>query len=148
VVQIIDAPVIVWAACEQRGIPPEALEGFKVTADDVYLQLTSGAVWRVEISSLPADVQDLGPDPEVMRAMGPGPESVTVPVSTGMTGDDHGPTLYLPEISEAIHDILIKAGLGSIEALAAASDRELEALPGIGRATVKRIRGALAGLKV
>jgi hypothetical protein len=137
VAQMIDAPTIVWAACEQRSIPPEALEGFEVTADDVYLQLTSGGVWRVEISSLPADVQGLGRPPETMRAMGPGPESVTAP-------DDHGPTLYLPELSEALHEALIKAGYGSVDELAAASDRELEAVPGIGRATVKRIRAALA----
>jgi hypothetical protein len=144
VTQLIDAPVIVWAACAQRSIPPEALEGFEVTADDVFLQLTSGAVWRVEISSLPADVQGLGPVPETMQAAGPGPESVTTPGDEHPTGtQEHGPTLYLPELSEAIHETLIKAGFGSIEALAAASDRELEAVPGIGRATVKRIRAAM-----
>jgi DNA integrity scanning protein DisA with diadenylate cyclase activity len=75
--------------------------------------------------------------PETMQAMGPGPESVTAP------GDDHGPTLYLPELSEAVHDALIKAGYGSVDELAAASDRELEAVPGIGRATVRRIRAAM-----
>jgi hypothetical protein len=144
VTQLIDAPVIVWAACAQRSIPPEALEGFEVTADDVFLQLTSGAVWRVEISSLPADVQELGPTPETMQATGPGPESVTAPGDEHPTGTQAGgPTLYLPELSEAVHDSLIKAGFGSIEALAAASDRELEAVPGIGRATVKRIRAAM-----
>ena len=119
-----DVPPVVAAALAQHQLRPGQLRSYEMTAADVYLFLTSGMVLRVEKGSLPE---------AVIRSS----ESL----SKGQTVGDAGePTrIYLPGLPEWVHEALERAGYDAAS-VRLASQADLEAVAGIGRATARKIR--------
>ena len=119
-----DAPPMVVAALAQHQLQPGQLRSFEVTAHDVYLFLQSGMVIRVEINSLPE---------LAVRSS----ESVSTTQTVGDAGEST--RIYLPGLPERVHVALERAGYDAAS-LRLASQADLEAVAGIGRATARKIR--------
>ena len=133
-----EAPAIVRAAIEQQGIDPEDLLGVCVSGPGVYLSLRSGVDIRVEISSLPEDVARARV-PENTSPMGPDL------AAAGFKGPDRTQDtgFYFPWLSERLHIALEEAGYDNVALLRSLSTKDLMEVPGIGKATAKRILEAV-----
>jgi len=121
-----DAPPVVAAALAQHQLQPGQLRSFEMTAADVYLYLTSGMVLRVEIGSLPE---------AVVRSS----ESLSKAQTVGDAGETT--RIYLPDLPEWVHVALERAGYDAAS-VRLASQADLEAVAGIGRATARKIRAS------
>jgi hypothetical protein len=89
-------PLAVLAACARRGLAVGDLDGWQVTADDVFLSIKTGEVIRIELSALPEiETQRIAePEPVTTTPVVPVPvvSSQKSVVSKKPTADRRPPT--------------------------------------------------------